>query len=92
MGGKVSSSGLISKLGARSNPLGSLMYIHTSENAVRKLLKWNVIPAIAVTYCSCFPSLDSGLILPISSLTDGRKVSVLNVVNEASGSGKNELH
>lgn len=56
MGGNVSSSRALIKVNLVpvSNPPGSLMDIHTSENAVKKLLKWNGIPAVAITYCSYF--------------------------------------
>lgn len=37
-----------------SNPPGSLMDLHTSENAVAKLLKWNASPAVAITDRSDF--------------------------------------
>lgn len=37
-----------------SNPPGSLMDLHTSENAVVKLLKWNASPAVAITDRSDF--------------------------------------
>lgn len=53
-----------------SNPLGSLMDIHTSESSVKKLLKWNAIPAVAITYCSYFLVRLGGVQqLPISKLT-----------------------
>ena len=54
--GKVPSSRPLVKVNLvpGSNPLGSLMDIHTSENAVKKLLKWNAIPAVAITSCSYF--------------------------------------
>lgn len=56
LGGTLSSSRPLIKVHAvpGSNPPGSLMGIHTSENAVEKLLKWNAIPAVAITYCSDF--------------------------------------
>lgn len=56
LGGTLSSSRPLIKVHAvpGSNPPGSLMDIHTSENAGEKLLKWNAIPAVAITHRSDF--------------------------------------
>lgn len=68
------------------------MDIHTSENAVKMLLKWNVNPAVAITNCSYFlvETPGSSTKLPISKLTIEGSAVNLRRNDKAPGNSRKE--